>query len=162
MATEFDTTQDRLVLDFPGSAGVVTLEGWKAGRPFVAVDGVRAGAGVGAKYRIPMTDGTVTEATVKMKLTGSINVMSGGRALVSTPSMHGGLIAVSLLPLLLLLLMQGAIGFALAFGLAALNMSIVRNQGLSMAARYLIPVAIFIGAVAVELTIIAAVFGSRS
>ena len=162
MTTEFDRTQERFVIDFPGSVGVVTLEGWKGGKPFLAVDGVRAGAGFGGAYMIPMRDGTATKAKVKIQLTGSVRVESGGRTLFATPSMSGGLIAVSLLPLLLLVLMQGAIGFGLAFGLAALNMSIVRNQGLSMAARYLIPVGVFVGAVAVELTIIAAVFSSRS
>jgi hypothetical protein len=162
MAAEFDKTQERFVLDFPGSAGVVTFEGWRTSKPFLAVNGVRVISGVGGTYQIPMTDGTATKAKVKIQIGGSVKVESGGRTVFSTPSMPGGLIAVSLLPLLLLVLMQGAIGFALAFGLAALNMSIVRNQGLSTAARYLIPVGIFVGAVAVELTIIAAVLSSRS
>jgi hypothetical protein len=161
MTTEFDKTQERFVLDFPGSAGVVTFEGWKTSKPFLAVDGVRVSSGVGGTYKIPMTDGTVTKATVKILMGGSARVQSGGRTLFSTPSMPGGLIAVSLLPLLLLLILQGAIGFALAFGLAALNMSIVRNQGLSMVARYLIPVGVFLAAAAVELAIAAAVLASR-
>lgn len=161
MTAEFDKTQERFVLDFPGSAGVVTFEGWKTSKPFLAVDGVRGNSGMGGNYKIPMTDGTVTKATVKIQMGGSAKVQSGGRTIFSTPSMPGGLVAVSLLPLLLIVILQGAIGFAMAFGLAALNMSIVRNQGLSMVARYLIPVGIFVAAGIAELAIAAAVLASR-
>ena len=160
MAKEFDTTQERLVLDFPGSAGVVTFEAWKTGRPFLAVDGVRAGAGVVPKYKIPMKDGTVTEATIRTTLTGSVKVLSGGRTVVSTPSIPASLLLLSLLPLLLIFIVGGVIGAAFAGALVGLSLGIVRNQGLPMVARYLVPVGITVVAGGIELVIVAAVLSS--
>ena len=161
MATEFDKTQERFVLDFPGSAGVVTLEGLKTGRPFVAVDGVRAGAGIIPKYKIPMRDGTVTEAALRSTLTGSLKVLSGGRTIFTTPGIPAGLLALSLLPLLLIFIVGGVIGSAIAGALVGLSLGLVRNQGLPMVARYLIPVGITAVAAGIELVIVAAVLSSR-
>jgi hypothetical protein len=161
MATEFDKTQERFALDFPGSAGVVTLEGLKTGRPFVAVDGVRAGTGMIPKYKIPMKDGTVTEATLRMTLSGKVKVLSGRRTVFSTPGTPAVLLVLSLLPLLLIFIVGGVIGSAIAGALVGLSLGTVRNQGLPMVVRYLTPVGITLVAGGIELAIVAAVQASE-
>ena len=161
MTTELDNTPERFVLDVPGSAGVVTLEGLKTGRPFVAVDGVRAGAGVIPKYKIPMKDGSVTEVTLRTTLTGKVRVLSGGRTVLSTPGIPAGLLVLSLMPLLLIFIVGGVIGSAIAGGLVGVCLGIVRNRGLPIVARYLIPLVITVVAGGIELFIVAAILSSR-
>ncbi|PKQ25635.1 MAG: hypothetical protein CVT64_09455 [Actinobacteria bacterium HGW-Actinobacteria-4] len=148
------STPDSVVIPVPGAIGVVTLERWRK-KPYVALDGRRLGNASGAK--IPLGNGSKARVKIKALIAGSPRVYVDGREVFTTPQPSIGLIILAVTPLLSLLILQGAIGFALAFGGLAGAQAIVRKDTMSTVARVLSVIGIAVATIAIAFAILVAV-----
>jgi len=161
MATELVKAQDRIVLDVRGASGVVTLENWKKSAPYLAVNGARLRRSLGGSVSVPAAGGGAIVLKLRGGMPGYVRVLSGSEVLVDTGKAPGWMWVLVTLPVLLILLMQGLLGFAIAMGVVFANKAIVTNEALPKSIRVTLPIALVVGAAALEFTILLAVVSSR-
>jgi hypothetical protein len=131
-------------LEFPGSIGRVTLEAWRTTRPFLAINGKPVRRGLHSAFRIPMNDGTKTKAAIRGRLPGSVRVVSQGRVVFETPQTPMIHMIVTALPILLMFISTGPVGFFGAFALVAINMKILTSDRISSRWKILLPLGVFL------------------
>jgi hypothetical protein len=140
------------VLTIPGVSGDISTEYsfWK-GYTFT-VDGqrVRPQGFPRSRLALPGESGPPVEAKIKGGLFRAHPVLVvGGTEYPTGPPTPRGLQILALLPILALLLIQGALGFLVAFGGVAINMGVVRGPR-SRSVKTALMVATFIGAIAID------------
>lgn len=141
-------------LSIPGVAGEILIEyGSLGGHKFtVGGEPVRPHGFPRNKLTLPGTDGPV-EAKVKGGLfRAHPALLVGGKEYAAGPPTPRVLQILALLPLAALLLVQGALGFLVAFGGIAVNMGVVRSER-SDGVKVGLVVATFIVAVVIDLAI---------
>ena len=145
-------------LSIPGVAGVVSTDySFWSGYRF-SVDGARLKPHGFPRNRLtlPGTAGPV-EARVKAGLNRAYPALVvGDREYATGPETPVALQLLALLPLVTLLLVQGAIGFAVAFGGVFVNLGITRGEQ-STGVKVALMVGTFVAAVAIALAAVAAV-----
>lgn len=151
------STPDSVVIPVPGAIGVVTLERWRK-KPYIALDGNRLGNASGAK--VPLGNGMKARVKIKALIAGSPRVYVDGREVFTTPQPSIGLILLAVTPLLSLLIMQGALGFALAFGGLAGAQAIVRKDNMSTTARVLSVIGIAAATIGIALVVAVVLFSA--
>jgi hypothetical protein len=161
MAAEIDRTQERIVLGVQGASGIVTLENWKRNGPYIAVNGARVRRSLGGSFSVPASAGGAVSLRLRGGMPGYVRVLSGSDVLVDTGKAPGWMWVLVVLPVLLVLLLQGLLGFGIALGLVFANKAIVTSEALPMTMRVGLPIALFVGAAAVELSILAALLSAR-
>ena len=144
-------------LSIPGVAGVVSTDYsfWSGYRFFVDGRRVKPQGFPRNRLSLPGVSGPV-EAKVKAGLNRAYPAfVVDGREYPTGPPTPVALQVLALLPLLTLFLVQGAVGFAVAFGGVYANLGIARGEQ-SSAAKASLMVATLVAAVAVDLAAIAA------
>jgi hypothetical protein len=145
-------------LSIPGVAGVVSTDySFWSGYRF-SVDGTRLKPHGFPRNRLtlPGTAGPV-EARVKAGLNRAYPAhVVGDREYATGPETPVALQLLALLPLVTLLVVQGAIGFAVAFGGVFVNLGITRGEQ-STGVKVALMVGTFVAAVAIALAAVAAV-----
>src|SRR5262245_21369363 len=145
-------------LTIPGVSGGISTENSLWSGPKFSVDGqrVRAHGFPRNRLTLPGISGPV-EAKVKGGLIRAHPVLVvDGKEYPTGPPTPMGLQILALLPLLTLILLQGAVGFLVAFGAVAINMGIVREER-SNGAKVGFMTAILIAAVLIDIAIVAAI-----
>jgi hypothetical protein len=144
-------------LSIPGVAGVVSTDYsfWSGYRFFV--DGERVKLHGFPRNRLTLPGVTVpVEAKVKAGLNRAYPALVvGDREYPTGPATPVVLQVLTLLPLLTLLLVQGGIGFGVAFGGVLVNLGIARGER-SLAVKVALMVGTLVAAVALDLTAVAA------
>jgi hypothetical protein len=102
------------------------------GSPRVLVNGVRVKGRRGGRFTIPLADGTTTELQLKGQWSGLKAVVDGVETPLEPP-MNRGLVALTFLPLFLVIL-GGLIGGLIAGGALAINTWLIRRT-MPVAAR---------------------------
>src|SRR4029078_1051941 len=146
-------------LTIPGVSGDIAIDYsfWR-GYTFT-VDGQRVKPQGFPRNRLtlPGASGPPVEAKIKGGLFRAHPVLVvGGTEYPTGPPTPLGMQILALLPILALLLVQGALGFLVAFGALAINMGVVRVSR-SGSVKAALMVAIFIAAIAIDLLIVFAI-----
>lgn len=146
-------------LTIPGVSGDIAIDYsfWR-GYTFT-VDGQRVKPQGFPRNRLtlPGASGPPVEAKIKGGLFRAHPVLVvGGTEYPTGPPTPLGMQILALLPILALLLVQGALGFLVAFGALAINMGVVRGSH-SGSVKAALMVAIFIAAIAIDLLIVFAI-----
>ncbi len=148
-----------IVLKIPEAKGAVKLVKWKTGRPGIEVGGVGLRRGFFGTYLVPAKNGSPIRIQVRGSMPGYLRVYRGREELANTGRAPGWMWTITLLPVLLLLIIQGLIGFAVAFGLIFANRAIVSKETWPVALRIVLPSMIFFMVFVVELQLAIALYG---
>ena len=150
-------------MTIPGVAGEIstTYSFWTGYKFFVGGQRVKPHGFPRNKLTLPGADGPV-EAKIKG---GAFRahpiVVSGGGEYTTGPPTPTSVQMVALLPVLSILVLQGLLGFVLAFGGVAINMGIVRSRQ-SNPAKFGLMVTTFVAVVVIDIVIVTAVVSATT
>ena len=149
-------------MTIPGVTGPVTTEYsfWKGYKFFVDGQRVKPQGFPRNKLQLPGTDGPV-EAKIKGGLFRAHPILViDGQEYTSGPPTPTGLQVLGMLPVVSILILQGALGFLLAFGAVALNMGTVRGS-FSTGTKIALMVATLVAVLAIDAAVLVAFIQSQ-
>lgn len=150
-------------ITIPGVTGEIltTYSFWTGYKFFVEGQRVKPHGFPRNKLTFPGTNGPV-EAKIKGGLFRAHPVLVVGDTEHTTgPPTPRGLQALALLPLLSIVILQGALGFVLAFGAVAASMGVIRGTGTN-GAKAALMVGILLAVAATDIVVVVAVVSSTS
>ena len=148
-----------ITLDVPNAKGVVTLVDWKASRPGISVSGIPLRRSFGNSYFVPVTRGESVRLRIRGGIPGYVRVLWGPKELANTGRAPAWMWMLTASPALLFLLLPGLIGLVITMGGIYTNRSLVSNEKLPVALRFLLPIVVFGVGFMIEVAIAIAVFG---
>jgi len=148
-----------ITLDVPNAKGIVTLVDWKGSRPGIAVSGIPLRRSFGNSYFVPVTKGEAVRLRIRGGIPGYFRVLWGPKELANTGRAPAWMWMLTVSPALLFILLPGLIGLAITLGGIYANRSLVSNEKLPVALRFLLPIVVFGVGFMIEVAIAVAVFG---